>query len=326
MLFTLTNARSSSVEIVEAGAAIRSVQFAGRDGRLANIVLSLPTAEAYADNPEHLGAVVGRFANRIGQARYSDGAHIVHLLANDGPHMLHGGAEGFSTRRWAGETLSVDGADAVRLTLVSADGDGGFPGEVEVTVTYTLSDADELIVDFAATTTAPTPFNIVQHSYWNLSGVPGTTIDDHQLSVSADAYLPVDPDLIPTGDVHDVTGTAFDLREPAMLGAHLAAHRNALSGAGGFDHNLVLNGAGLRIIASLTHPASGRRLTVSNDQPGLHIYTGQFLGASGPLPFSGVALETQAFPDSPNHPHFPDTMLRPGAPFRSRTVFALSVI
>ena len=287
-----------------------------RAGKLADVTLGFDELERYEQPHPLFGSIVGRFANRIGQARYQDGERAVLLEANDGAHMLHGGSAGFSTRRWAAAT--VNDTAAVQLTLVSPDGDGGFPGEVTATVTYTLTDDGQLIVDFAATTTAPTPFNITQHSYWNLSGDAGALIADHLLSVAADAYLPVDAEMIPTGEVRDVAGTAFDLRTPVRLDAQLAD-------AGGFDCNWVLNGTGLRDVASLYHPASGRRLTVRTDQPGLQVYTGQYLGASGHLPYGGLALETQHFPDSPNQPHFPDTMLRPGAPFRSRTVFALSV-
>jgi aldose 1-epimerase len=322
--WVLTNRSGLCVRIGAIGAAIMSVETPDRDGHLANIVLGLAHADAYADSPDYVGVVVGRFANRIAGARFVLDGQVHSLNANDGLNSLHGGADGWHKRRWLGAAIGLDGAPAVQLVLNSPNGDGGFPGQVTASVTYTVTDDNRLIAEFRGSSDAATPFSPTQHSYWNLSGAADATIHDHRLRVTADQWLPVDAALLPDGPPQPVDGTALDFRTVRPIGTALANHAPALATAGGYDHCLVLRGTGLREVAQLIHPPSGRTLTIQSDRPALQLYTGQYL--SPPFgAFAGLALETQAYPDAPNRPDFPDATLRPGIPFYSRTEFAFGI-
>ena len=276
-----------------------------RDGRLANVVLGFDTPEAYAANPRYLGAIIGRYANRIANAQFTLDGRTYRLAANNGGNHLHGGVTGFDKRVWR-PALSVAkgaacGATSLELSYLSPDGEEGYPGNLDVRVTYTLTNRNELVVDYFATTDKPTPVNLTQHSYFNLAGVGD--VSDHQLQIEADAITPVDEQLIPTGVLEPVAGTPFDFRSPMTLGARRG---------GNYDHNFVLQG-GIRVV----EPKSGRTLHVHTTEPGLQLYTGYKLG---------LCLETQHFPDSPNQPSFPTTILRPGAEYRSRTVFTFGIL
>jgi len=296
------------VRILSYGGIIQSVEIPDRDGRTGDVVLGFADLDGYLDHPEpFLGALIGRYANRIAGARFPLDGVTYALEPNNAPNSLHGGAQGFDKRVW--DVAPVE--HGVRLSRVSPHGEEGFPGRLDVSVTYTLDASGSLRIAYEAVTDAPTLVNLTNHSYWNLAG--SGDAGGHELRIAAARYTPVDADLIPTG-VEDVTGTRFDFREGKKVGA-------------GFDHNFVLDGGvteAAREVAELYDPASGRLLTVATTEPGLQLYTADHL--SEPFaPNDGVALETQHFPDSPNRPDFPSTVLRPGEVFRSETVYGFGV-
>ncbi|MFJ9115912.1 aldose epimerase family protein [Streptomyces sp. NPDC102394] len=297
------------VRILSYGGVVQSVEIPDRDGRAGNVVLGFAGLDDYVEHPgPYLGALVGRYANRIAGARFTLDGVTYELEPNNAPNSLHGGPQGFDKRVW--EVVPVE--HGVRLARVSPDGEEGFPGRLEVTATYTLDADGSLRIAYEAVTDAPTPVNLTNHSYWNLAG--SGDAGGHELRLAASRYTPVDADLIPTGVLQDVTGTRFDFRQGRKVGS-------------GFDHNFALDGGvteAAREVAELYDPASGRVLTVATTEPGLQLYTADHL----PEPFTpgdGVALETQHFPDSPNRPEFPDTVLRPGEVFRSQTVYGFGV-
>ncbi|MEU6475403.1 aldose epimerase family protein [Streptomyces sp. NPDC047017] len=299
------------VRVLSYGGIVQSLQVPDRDGRAADVVLGFADLDGYLTHPEpYLGALVGRYANRIGGARFALDGRTYELARNDGPNSLHGGARGFDKRVWE---VTPQGPYGVRLTRVSPDGEEGFPGRLTVGVTYALDEAGALCVGYEAVTDAPTVVNLTNHTYWNLGGTGSGPAGGHELRLAASRYTPVDAGLIPAGDPADVTGTRFDLRRPRALGS-------------GFDHNFVLDkGAtpAAEEVAELRDPVSGRVLTVATTEPGLQLYTADHLGAPF-APGDGIALETQHFPDSPNRPDFPGTTLRPGETYRSRTVYGFS--
>ena len=329
----LRNASGAGLTIMDLGATILTLEVPDRAGKLEDVVFGLDAPAPYLTDSPYFGAVVGRFANRIAEGRFELDAKSYQLAINNPPNTLHGGKIGFDKRVWRGESITTPEGKGVKFTLVSPDGEEGYPGEVNASVTYTWTDDNRLVVDYVATTTAATPFNISQHSYWNLAGAAeAKTVLDHRLTIDADRYTPVDATLIPTGELQSVSGTPFDFRQAKPIGRDIGAADEQLKFGGGYDHNWVLNGQGMRVAAVLDHPASGRRMTISTDQPGLQFYSGNFLNGTvtgkggNAYPYrSAVALETQHFPDSPNHAHFPSTILRPGAVFRSRSVYRFSV-
>ncbi len=315
------------LEVLTVGAAVRRLRVVDvnqPDGWI-DIVLGHADPVTYRFEGGYLGAVVGRVANRLAGGRFTLDGRVVQVATNEGPNTLHGGFEGFDRATWVVE--HVDEA-RLRLALTSPDGDGGFPGRVDLTVTYAVSPG-EVRIDYAAGSGAPTPCNVTNHSYVHLDGEGTGPVDDHLLQVHASAFTPVGPDLLPTGEVRAVEGTPFDLREPRRVGDVLALDDEQLSRGQGLDHNLALDGKGMRPAARL-EGAGGRVLEVLTDQPGLQVYTGAHFdhtatGVSGRTygPRAGIALETQGFPDAPNHPAFPDTVLRPDAPWRSTTIWRL---
>jgi aldose 1-epimerase len=324
--FTLTGTGGVEVRVAAYGATVLSIRVPDRDGRLDDVVLGYDALDDYLRDPSYLGCVVGRYGNRIRGGRFTlDGREVV-LATNDGPNHLHGGPDGFHRRLWTAEPVADD---AVRLGLVSADGDGGYPGRLDVSVTYALTARNELVVDYGATTDRPTVVNLTQHSYFNLAGA-GTVLD-HQLTIDADRYTPVDETLVPTGALDAVEDTPFDFRRPRAVGERIASGHPQLGIGRGYDHNFVRTGTGLGRVARLFEPRSGRVMDVITTEPGVQFYSGNFLG-SGPAgkggrayaPRDGLCLETQHFPDSPNRPEFPPTVVRPEAAYRSRTVFAFS--
>lgn len=304
-----------------------------RYGQLDDVVLGFDSAEAYLASNAYFGAVVGRYANRIRAGRLTLDGREVRLAVNDGYNCLHGGPLGFSRRVWSvDDTVGAPPATA-SFVLVSVDGDQGFPGEMVARVTYSWSDDFCLDIDYAAMTTAATPINLTQHSYFNLSGITrkAAPILDHLLTIHASHYLPVDEALLPLGLLQAVKGGAFDFNQPKRIGRDIDADDAQLRLAGGYDHDWALAGEGFRLVAELSHPLSGRSMAIFTDQPGLQVYSGNLLGQEAPGKYgvhyarhSGVALETQHWPDSPNHQRFPDTVLRPGETFRSRTRYAFS--
>lgn len=325
----LTNKRGTEAAILNLGATLRSFIVADSRGRLDDVVLGFDTAEQYLCGREYFGATVGRYANRIANGRFVLGGKSYQLPINAAPNTEHGGDEGFDRRVWTIEgTDSTNGA-ALILSLVSPAGDQGYPGELRVRVVYTLTNDDELRIDYTALTSATTVINLTHHSYWMLAGSGDSLLA--YLSIEADAYTPVDACLIPTGELRPVAGTVFDFRTPRLIASRIRDGSDPqLIFGRGYDHNFVLRGqpGSLRSAARLEDPGSGRVLEVLTTEPGLQLYTGNFL--TGALlgkdrrlyrQGDGIALETQHFPDSPNHPQFPSTILEPGRAFSSTTIY-----
>lgn len=336
-LHTLTNARGMEVSVSEFGATLTSIRVPDIHGRLGEVTLGLRSLADYAADNPYLGSTVGRYANRLAGGRLTIDGQTLALDRNNGENHLHGGLRGLDKRVWQSECLRTADASAVRLTYVSPAGEEGYPGTLSVTVTYTLpDDADELRIDFAATTDAPTACNLTNHVFFNLAG-QGTVLD-HRLTLRSDRIVPVTAALIPTGELMDVTNTPFDFRQPHPLGERIGAPHEQLRRARGYDHCYVLGAAGvLRSVAHVSEPSSGRSLEVLTDAPGLQLYTGNFLAGTvqgrwaKPYAFrQGFCLEPGLFPDSPNQPAFhrlgyPSGILRPGEPYRQKLVFRFGV-
>lgn len=297
---------------------------------MANVILSYSGLDSYvADQASYLGAVVGRYANRIASGRFSIGEHSYQAATNNHGNTLHGGVVGFDRRVWSAQPFS----SGVDLILVSEDGDQGFPGNLTVRVRYSIS-ANVLQIDYFSSTDQATIVNLTNHAYFNLSGRRDATILDDELAIAADRFTPINSHLIPTGALFPVEDTPLDFRSKTVIGARISSNHEQMEWAAGYDHNFVLNGTSgeLRTAARLHNPASGRTLTISTTEPGLQFYTGNLLDGKpygraqeGHGRRTGLCLETQHFPDSPNHPSFPSTELRPGCVRRSTTIFRFSV-
>ena len=315
------------VAVLTYGAVVSSLEVPDRLGRMGNVALGLPALEDYVRHSPYFGAVVGRYANRIARGRFTLDGVERHLPCNDGPNSLHGGVRGFDKRVW---DIVDAGARRLELAYASRDGEEGYPGALRVRVTYELDGERALRIGYAAETDAPTVLNLSNHAYWNLAGEGSGTALDHEVQIEADCFTPVDATQVPTGEVRPVGGTPFDFRRPAPVGARIRANDQQLLAGRGYDHNWVLRGgvtAAPRLAARVRDPSSGRVLEVLTDQPGLQFYSGNFLdgtlvGPGGCAYRQGDALvlETQHFPDSPNQPAFPSTVLRPGERFRSTTL------
>jgi aldose 1-epimerase len=330
--YTLKNASGMEVKAIAVGGIITSLKVPDRSGTAADVVLGFDRLDGYLKDHPFFGAIIGRYGNRIGKGQFALEGKTYTLAKNNGPNHLHGGVKGFDKVLWA--TAAVPGQNAVTFTRTSPDGEEGYPGNLAVKVTYTLTDANELIVDYHATTDKPTPVNLTQHSYFNLAGDGSGDILGHELMISADRYTPVDSSLIPTGELAPVEGTPFDFRKTTAIGARINAAHPQLKAGGGYDHNWVLNrtGAGLQLAARVVEPKSGRTLEVATEEPGIQFYSGNFLDGSitgkGGHVYAhrtGFCLETQHYPDSPNKPDFPSTILRPGQEYKTRTVFTFGV-
>ena len=330
-IYTLASG-SMSVRIMTLGARVVSIFTPDRSGAVADVVLGAASAAAYLEGKNaYFGAIVGRYGNRIANGRFSLDGHTYQIaLAAGMQNALHGGAVGFDSLIWTARELE----DGVEMTLVSPDGDQGFPGRLTARVSYTLR-GNALSIRFVSTTDKPTVLNLTSHSYFNLAGEGEGLITDEMVTIDADHYVPTDAASIPTGEIAAVAGTPFDLREPTLIGADIDAKNEQLQFAGGYDHCWVLNGptGELKPAARVEHPGSGRVLTVTTTEPGIQFYTGNFLDASrvGPSgrPYvrrSGLCLETQHLPDSPNHANFPSTELRPGETRQSETIFTFSAL
>lgn len=331
--YSLTNAQGLSLSAIPFGATIVTLSTPDRARVFDDIVLGFDDPSEYRLHSPYCGAVVGRYANRIADGRFTLDGATYQLARNDGRHALHGGGTGFDKVVWHAEPLST-GGDGVRFAYRSPDGEEGYPGNLDVTVAYTLGDDDALTVDYRATTDRATPINLSQHTYFNLGGAARGDILGHVLQLNADQYLPVDATLIPTGELRAVAGTPFDFRMPTPIGLRIGAADDQLRHAGGYDHTFAIAGAdgSLRCAARVLEPTSGRTMEVWTTEPGVQFYSGNFLDGTvrgkGALPYlhrSGFCLETQHFPDSPNHPGFPSTILRPGETFVSQTVFRFGV-
>lgn len=331
--FTLRNAHGVEVSLIEYGAAISSLRTPDREGRPAEIVFGFDSLDPYLAGVPYFGAIVGRYGNRIARGRFQlDGASYT-LATNNGANHLHGGDRGFDKRVWSGESFSDEHGPGVRFTYVSADGEEGYPGALTAHVTYQLGDDNTLTLTYEASTTKPTPVNLTNHAYFNLSGDMRRDILGQRLRINADRFTPVDETLIPTGELRPVEGTAFDFRQSTSIGARIDGDDAQLRNGIGYDHNWVLNQSEPNVLvdaAELYDPGSGRVMTIRTTEPGLQFYSGNFLdgtieGRNGPFAYrSAAVLETQHFPDSPNQSAFPSTILRPGETYRSQTILAFS--
>ena len=330
-LFRLDAGGAVTAAVSDYGAALVSLTAPDHDGRAGDIVLGFDRAEDYRADDQFLGVVVGRYANRIAGGRFTLDGVSFDLPRNDGRHHLHGGPEGFHRRPWSAEPLeSPDGEAAVRLSLVSPDGDQGYPGTLTVSATYTLFREGRLRLEFSATTDRPTVVSLASHAYFNLDG--GADILDHRLTVHAGRFCAIDAEAIPTGALVPVADTPFDLHAGRRIGDVLACGHPQLTAGRGLDHCFAIDGppGRLRPVAELEGPVSGRRLAVLSTQPGVQVYSGNNMHETAGKQSrrfgyrSGVCLETQSFPDAPNRPVFPDTCLRPGQTYRQSTEFVLS--
>jgi len=326
-LYTLTNSKGAQVKITTYGGAVTSWVSPDKNGKASNIVLGFDSLSGYLAKPPYFGALVGRYGNRIAKGKFTiDTAHYT-LATNNGPNSLHGGLKGFDKQVWDAATTN-DSTATLLLSYVSKDGEEGYPGNLKVTVRYTLTDDNELKIEYNAETDKATPINLTNHSYWNLTGDPANSILDEMLTIDADHYTPVDTTLIPTGEIKAVKGTPFDFTTSTKIGARIDSVK------GGYDHNFVLNKTDTTLTkaATLVDAKSGRTLDVFTTEPGLQFYTGNFLDGTIKTSDgkainknSALCMETQHFPDSPNQPKFPTTILLPGQKFHSLTVYKLSV-
>jgi aldose 1-epimerase len=332
-VFTLTNLNGVEVRAITYGAIIVSLRVPDRDGRLADVVLGFDDLDGYLEGSPYFGAVVGRYANRIANGKFTLDGTTYSLATNNGPNHLHGGVRGFDKLVWDAEPFENDSGVGVIFRATSPDGDEGYPGALSVRVSYTLLPSNQLVVDYLATTDRSTPINLSQHTYFNLAGDGERDVLGHRLTINASNYTPVDTTLIPTGLVASVEGSPFDFTGPHPIGSRIDGDHEQLLAGGGYDHNFVLdrNGPGLALAPRVEEPITGRVLEVHTTEPGLQFYSGNFLDGSVTGKAEriyrhryGFCLETQHFPDSPNQPNFPSTILRPGDQYRSQTVFAFS--
>jgi aldose 1-epimerase len=330
-LYTLTNANGVVAKVITYGALLTELHVPDRTGKLADVVLGFKTLDRYEGDHPYFGGTIGRVANRIAKGTFKLGGQEYALAVNNGPNHLHGGLKGFDKRVWKAQPVSSGGVPAVRFTYTSADMEEGYPGALTATVTYTLTHANELRLEYTASTDKPTIVNLTNHSYFNLAGEGQGTILDHELTILADRYTPVDDTLIPTGEIASVRGTVMDFNRATRIGARIAEVPGAAPG--GYDHNYVLSHGGgvLAMSAAVREPTSGRVMEVLTSEPGVQLYTGNFLdgtitGKSGVAyqKHSGLCLETQHFPDSINRPNFPPVVLQPGRTFKSTTVYRFS--
>jgi aldose 1-epimerase len=331
-MFTLTNAKGMQARIITYGGTVVSLTAPDKTGKYADIVLAPDSLQGYQSQTAYLGALIGRYGNRIGNAGFTLEGKKYKLPANDGKNTLHGGPQGFDKRLWkAAETQSAEGP-ALELTYVSQDGEMGFPGTLNTRVVYTLTDNNELKIDYTATTDKPTVVNLTNHSYFNLAGEANGDILNHQVTINASRFTPVDAGLIPTGELKAVKGTPFDFTTPHAIGERIEQNDQQLKYGKGYDHNWVLDrsGDGLSKAAEVYEAGSGRVMEVLTTEPGLQFYTGNFLdgtikGKTRAYPHrAAFCMETQHYPDSPNKPKFPSTELKPGETYHTTTVYRFS--
>jgi aldose 1-epimerase len=333
-LYVLANKNGMEADIINYGGALVSLYVPDRAGRLADVVLGYDDLDGYVKDRAFLGVLVGRYANRIAHGKFTLNGNTYTVSKNDGENSLHGGVKGFSKRVWTAKDASGAGGAALELTYVSKDGEEGYPGTLNVKVVYTLTDQNELKIDYTATSDKDTVVNLTQHSYFNLAGQGNGDILGHELLLSADRFTPIEQTLIPTGELRPVGGTPFDFTKATVIGARIEQDDQQLRFGHGYDHNWVLRHSGtqgLSLAAEVYAVATGRVLQVLTTEPGIQFYSGNFLdgsirGKEGKVYKHryGFCLETQHFPDSPNHPSFPSTELKPGQQYRSTTVYKFS--
>jgi aldose 1-epimerase len=331
--YTLTNKNGMKVEVINYGGIITSLTAPDKNGKYQDVVLGFTKPEDYFnDNPYFFGALIGRYGNRIANAKFTLEGKTYELDKNDGPNSLHGGKEGFDTKIWTVEPVKEAQFPTLKLTYVSADGEEGFPGKLTATVLYTLTDDNALEISYEATTDKATVVNLTQHSYFNLSGNFTQSITDHELQLKAEKFLPVNSTIIPTGEEKSVKGTPFDFTVSKPIGKDINSDDEQIRLGQGYDHNWILEGKGLRTIATVYHPATGRIMEVMTDQPGVQFYSGNFLDGKYETKTggkyekrNGFCLETQHYPDSPNQKAFPSTELKPGQKYQTKTIYKFSV-
>lgn len=328
-LFTLRNKSGMAVEISNYGATLVSIHVPDKDGNDGNVLLGYDDIKGYYNGKSYFGCVVGRFANRIANATFKLDGKEYHLPQNDGLNSLHGGVNSIDKQVWDARIMN----DAIRLTTVIKDGENGYPGNVKLTVVYSLRSDNSLVIDYSASTDKTTVLNISNHAYFNLSGDPSKTIMDHEIKINADAFTPVDSMLIPTGEIKKVSGTAFDFLSFKKIGQDIDQPDQQLIYGKGYDHNFVLNTRdGKSPVVEVVEKISGRKMEVITNQPGVQFYTGNFLNGSEKgrgIAYqyrSGFCLETQQFPDAPNQSNFPSTVIKPSEVWKSQTTYKFSVV
>ncbi len=326
--FTLRNVRGAMVKVITYGGTLTELWVPDKNGKLGDVVFGFDGLKGYLGSHPYFGSTVGRYANRIAKGKFTLDGKEYTLAINNGPNSLHGGKIGFDRRVWKAEPLREPHAAAVRFTYLSPDGEENYPGNLSVSVTYTLTDENALKLDYSAKTDKATPVNLTNHSYFNLAGSGGDILG-YVLYLNADWFTPVDATLIPTGEIRSVKGTPLDFTKPTPIGAHIAEIKDI----GGYDHNFVINGepGKLRLAARVSEPTSGRQMEVWTTEPGVQFYSsigldGTIVGKGGIAykKYGALCLETQHYPDSPNHPNFPSTILRPGESFHSETIYKFS--
>jgi aldose 1-epimerase len=326
-LYILKNENGMVVKITNYGGIVTSISAPDKTGKFDDVVLGYDNLDGYLKETPYFGAIVGRYGNRIAKGSFTINGKKYSLAINNGPNSLHGGIKGFDKVVWDAEQFEKKDGVGIKLHYLSKDGEEGYPGNLDTYVTYTLTNDNELRIDYSATTDKATPVNLTHHSYFNLGGTSGKDILNHTLFIDADKYTVVDETQIPTGELRDVTGTPMDFRKPVSVGSRI----NDVEG--GYDHNYVLNNNGkIAKVAELFDSVSGRRMDVSTTEPGMQFYTGNFLdgsitGKNGIVynKHFGLCLETQHFPDSPNHPEFPNTILRPGEKYTQTTIYKFGI-
>jgi aldose 1-epimerase len=332
-LYTLTNKNGMSVSIMNYGATVVNLIVPDKDGKAGDVVLGFDDLAGYLkkDNDPYFGATIGRYGNRIAKGQFTLDGHTYQLAVNNGPNTLHGGIKGFDKQVWKADVVSTN-PPAIVFSRVSPDGEEGYPGTMKASVRYTLTEKNAIKMTYRATTDKPTIVNLTHHGYFNLAGAGNGTILNEILTLNADAYTPVDATLIPTGEIKKVEGTPMDFRKPTAIGERI---QQVGGKPVGYDHNFVLNdpGTGVRWIATVEDPTSGRRMKVYSDQPGVQFYSGNFLdgtitGKDGKVyqQYYALALEPQHFPDSPNEPKFPSVVLKPGQTYRSTIIYAFDTV
>lgn len=334
-LYVLTSKGGAEASITNYGGAVVSLKMPDRSGKMADVVLGYDTADGYVNDKSFFGALVGRYGNRIGHAQFALDGKTYTLAKNNGENSLHGGIKGFNKAMWTAKIMPAKDGQSLELSYLSKDGEEGFPGNLKVSVIYTLTDSNALRIAYSATTDKKTVVNLTNHSYFNLAGQGSGDILGHLLMIQADKFTPVDAGLIPTGEFRDVAGTPFDFRKELAIGARIDQDEEQLKLGGGYDHNFVLrrsNDPGEFLAARVLEPASGRVLEVWTTEPGVQFYTGNFLDGKtigkGGVTYprrSAFCLETQHYPDSPNQPKFPSVVVNPGEHYHTITTYKFSV-
>lgn len=332
--YTLKNAKGMTAKIIDYGATVVSLTAPDKNGKYEDVVLGYDNVEGYVNGTTYFGGIVGRYGNRIGKGKMTIEGKEYQLATNNGANHLHGGVVGFNKKLWKVDKTEVTkNGPAIKMTLISKDGEENYPGKVKLTVVYTLTNDNSLSIVYSGTTDKTTVLNPTNHSYFNLTGDMNKTILDHELMIAADKITPVDRGLITTGELTDVANTPMDFRTAKKIGKDIEADSEQLKFGGGYDHNWVLNNYNkkVRIISTVYEPTSGRLLEVLSDQPGVQFYCGNFLDGTvagkGGIKYAkrtGLCLEAQHFPDSPNKPQFPTTLLKPGETYHQTTVYKFS--